>query len=199
MEIDMHFLSSITAAALLMGVFATADVSAQTTPKDKKAMTYIMTVTQGNKELGKIEIRLWPEIAPKHCAFFDARVAEGWYDGSAFHRVIPKFMIQGGDPNSKDQPRTSWGSGGHQEKVVAEFSPTKHVRGTLSAARTQDPNSFSGQFFLCVADSPWLDNKYTAFGEVVSGMEVADVVVNNPRDAGDNPLEKITFSVVKGK
>ena len=199
MEIDMHFLSSITAAALLMGVFATADVSAQTTPKDKKAMTYIMTVTQGNKELGKIEIRLWPEIAPKHCAFFDARVAEGWYDGSAFHRVIPKFMIQGGDPNSKDQPRTSWGSGGHQEKVVAEFSPTKHVRGTLSAARTQDPNSFSGQFFLCVADSPWLDNQYTAFGEVVSGMEVADVVVNNPRDAGDNPLEKITFSVVKGK
>ena len=199
MEIDMHFLSSITAAALLMGVFATADVSAQTTPKDKKAMTYIMTVTQGNKELGKIEIRLWPEIAPKHCAFFDARVAEGWYDGSAFHRVIPNFMIQGGDPNSKDQPRTSWGSGGHQEKVVAEFSPTKHVRGTLSAARTQDPNSFSGQFFLCVADSPWLDNKYTAFGEVVSGMEVADVVVNNPRDAGDNPLEKITFSVVKGK
>ena len=195
----MHFLSSITAAALLMGVFATADVSAQTTPKDKKAMTYIMTVTQGNKELGKIEIRLWPEIAPKHCAFFDARVAEGWYDGSAFHRVIPNFMIQGGDPNSKDQPRTSWGSGGHQEKVVAEFSPTKHVRGTLSAARTQDPNSFSGQFFLCVADSPWLDNKYTAFGEVVSGMEVADVVVNNPRDAGDNPLEKITFSVVKGK
>ena len=182
-----------------MGVFATADVSAQTTPKDKKAMTYIMTVTQGNKELGKIEIRLWPEIAPKHCAFFDARVAEGWYDGSAFHRVIPKFMIQGGDPNSKDQPRTSWGSGGHQEKVVAEFSPTKHVRGTLSAARTQDPNSFSGQFFLCVADSPWLDNQYTAFGEVVSGMEVADVVVNNPRDAGDNPLEKITFSVVKGK
>ena len=195
----MHFLSSITAAALLMGVFATADVSAQTTPKDKKAMTYIMTVTQGNKELGKIEIRLWPEIAPKHCAFFDARVAEGWYDGSAFHRVIPNFMIQGGDPNSKDQPRTSWGSGGHQEKVVAEFSPTKHVRGTLSAARTQDPNSFSGQFFLCVADSPWLDNQYTAFGEVVSGMEVADVVVNNPRDAGDNPLEKITFSVVKGK
>jgi len=199
MEIDMHFLASLTAAALLMGVFATADVSAQTTPKDKKAMTYIMTVTQGNKELGKIEIRLWPEIAPKHCAFFDARVAEGWYDGSAFHRVIPNFMIQGGDPNSKDQPRNSWGSGGHQEKVVAEFSPTKHVRGTLSAARTQDPNSFSGQFFLCVADSPWLDNQYTAFGEVVSGMEVADVVVNNPRDAGDNPLEKITFSVVKGK
>ena len=199
MENSMRLFASIVSAALLMGVFATADASAQVTVKDKKAMTYIMTVMQGNKELGKIEIKLWPQIAPKHCAFFDARVAEGWYDGSAFHRVIPNFMIQGGDPNSKDQPRNSWGSGGHKEKVVAEFSATKHVRGTLSAARTQDPNSFSGQFFLCVADSPWLDNQYTAFGEVVSGMEVADVVVNNPRDAGDNPLEKITFSIVKGK
>ncbi|MCX6141388.1 MAG: peptidylprolyl isomerase [Candidatus Kapabacteria bacterium] len=158
-----------------------------------------MTVTQGNKELGKIQIKLWPEIAPKHCAFFDARVTEGWYDGSAFHRVIPGFMIQGGDPNSKTGPRNSWGSGGFAEKVVAEFSATKHVRGTLSAARTPDPNSFGGQFFLCVADASFLDGQYTAFGEVVSGMEVADLVVNSPRDAQDNPLEKITFSIVKGK
>ena len=195
----MQFLASITAAALFMGVFATADVSAQKKLKDKKAMTYIMTVMQGNKELGKIEIKLWPEIAPKHCAFFDARVAEGWYDGSAFHRVIPNFMIQGGDPNSKDQPRNSWGSGGYNERVVAEFTDTKHVRGTLSAARTPDPNSFSGQFFICVADASNLDNQYSAFGEVVTGMEVADVIVNNPRDAGDCPLEKITFSIVKGK
>jgi peptidyl-prolyl cis-trans isomerase B (cyclophilin B) len=162
-------------------------------------MTYTLTVTQGNKELGKIVIKLWPEIAPKHAAFFDARVAEGWYDGSAFHRVIPNFMIQGGDPNSKDQPRDTWGTGGYKEKVPAEFNDRKHVRGVLSAARTADPNSFSGQFFLCVADSPWLDNKYTAFGEVVSGMEVADLVVNSPRDAGDNPLEKITFTIVKDK
>ena len=102
MENSMRLLAGIITATLLMGVFATADVSAQVTVKDKKAMTYTMTVMQGNKELGKIEIKLWPEIAPKHCAFFDARVAEGWYDGSAFHRVIPNFMIQGGDPNSKD-------------------------------------------------------------------------------------------------
>lgn len=178
---------------------ATAQSSSTTTKQAKKDMTYIITVKQGNKELGKITIKLWPEIAPKHCAFWDARVAEGWYDGSAFHRVIPGFMIQGGDPNSKDQPREAWGTGGFKETVPAEFSSKKHTRGVLSAARTNDPNSFSGQFFLCVADSPWLDNQYTAFGEVVSGMEVADLVVNSPRDARDNPLEKITFTVVKGK
>ena len=83
--------------------------------------------------------------------------------------------------------------------VPAEFNARKHVRGVLSAARTSDPNSFSGQFFLCVADSPWLDNQYTGFGEVISGMEVADLVVNTPRDPRDNPLEKITFSVEKVK
>ncbi|HLP27123.1 MAG TPA: peptidylprolyl isomerase [Candidatus Didemnitutus sp.] len=196
----MQFLASFTVVALLMGVFATADASAQKEKKkEDKTMTYIITVKQGNKELGKIELKLWPDVAPKHCAFFDARVAEGFYDDLAFHRVIPNFMIQGGDPNTKDQPRNSWGSGGYKEKVQAEFNSKKHVRGVLSAARTQDPNSFSGQFFLCVADSPWLDNQYTAFGEAVSGMEVADIVVNSPRDAGDCPLEKITFSIVKGK
>ena len=176
-----------------------AQSSSSSAKQDKKAMTYIMTVKQGNKELGKITIKLWTETAPKHCAFWDARVAEGWYDGSAFHRVIPGFMIQGGDPNSKDQPRESWGTGGYKEMVPAEFNARKHVRGVLSAARTSDPNSFSGQFFLCVADSPWLDNQYTGFGEVISGMEVADLVVNTPRDPRDNPLEKITFSVAKAK
>ncbi len=180
-------------------VVGTTSAQSSTKKKEDKSMTYTMTVTKGNKELGKIVIKLWPDIAPKHCEFFDARVAEGWYDGSAFHRVIPGFMIQGGDPNSKDQPRNTWGSGGYKDKVVAEFNNRKHVRGVLSAARTNDPNSFSGQFFLCVADSPWLDNQYTAFGEVVSGMEVADLVVNSPRDAQDNPLEKITFTVVKGQ
>jgi peptidyl-prolyl cis-trans isomerase B (cyclophilin B) len=198
----MRMLAMVLTLVVAMSVGFTS-VSAQTssTPakQDKKAMTYIMTVKQGNKELGKITIKLGPEIAPKHCAFWDARVAEGWYDGSAFHRVIPGFMIQGGDPNSKDQARESWGTGGYKETVPAEFSAKKHVRGVLSAARTNDPNSFSGQFFLCVADSPWLDNQYTAFGEVVSGMEVADMVVNTPRDPRDNPLEKITFTVAKGK
>lgn len=158
---------------------------------------YVIKVVQGNTELGEIVIKLWPDVAPNHAAFFDARVAEGFYNGSAFHRVIPNFMIQGGDPNSKDQPKSMWGSGGYPEKVNAEFSDRKHARGVISAARTQDPNSFGGQFFICVADSPWLDNQYTAFGEVVSGMEVADAIVNSPRDPRDNPLEKIEMRITK--
>jgi peptidyl-prolyl cis-trans isomerase B (cyclophilin B) len=132
-----------------------------------------------------------------HVAFFEKRVAEGWYNGTAFHRVIPGFMIQGGDPNSKDQPRSSWGTGGYPEKVKAEFSTKKHVRGVLSAARTQDPNSFSGQFFICIGNPTHLDGQYTAFGEVVSGMEVADKIVSAPRDNGDNPLEKIEMTITK--
>lgn len=158
---------------------------------------YAIKVVQGNTELGEMVIKLWPEVAPKHCAFFDARVAEGYYNKTAFHRVIPNFMIQGGDPNSKDRPREVWGSGGYPEKVVAEFNDRKHARGVISAARTNDPNSFGGQFFICVADSPWLDNQYTAFGEVISGMEVADAIVNSPRDGRDNPLEKIEMTITK--
>lgn len=160
---------------------------------------YTIEVTQGNTNLGKIVLRLWPDVAPKHVAFFDARVAEGFYDGSAFHRCIANFMIQGGDPNSKNGPRNSWGSGGHKDKVPAEFSKIPHERGTLSAARTADPNSFSGQFFICVAPSPWLDGQYTCFGEVVSGMEVADAIVAAPQDAGNNPLEKISMKITKNQ
>jgi peptidyl-prolyl cis-trans isomerase B (cyclophilin B) len=158
---------------------------------------YLIKVKQGNTELGTIELKLWPGVAPLHAAFFAARVAEGYYNGSAFHRVIPGFMIQGGDPNSKDKPRETWGTGGYPEKVKAEFSDKKHVRGVISAARTNDPNSFGGQFFICVGDATFLDKQYTAFGEVISGMEVADAIVNSPRDSRDNPLEKIEMTITK--
>ena len=160
---------------------------------------YTIEVTQGNTNLGKIVIRLWPDVAPKHCAFFDARVAEGFYDGSAFHRCIANFMIQGGDPNSKNGPRNTWGAGGYKDKVPAEFSDKPHLRGVLSAARTADPNSFGGQFFICVAKSDWLDGQYTCFGEVVSGMEVADAIVALPQDGANNPLEKVSMKITKNK
>jgi peptidyl-prolyl cis-trans isomerase B (cyclophilin B) len=161
----------------------------------KTAYDYVISVKQGNKDLGKIVIKLWPDVAPLHCAHFDARVREGHYNGTAFHRVIPGFMIQGGDPNSKTGARSTWGTGGHPEHVKAEFSDKSHVRGVISGARTNDPNSYSGQFFICVGSPTFLDGKYTAFGEVVSGMEVADVIVASPRDAGDNPLEKIEMTI----
>jgi peptidyl-prolyl cis-trans isomerase B (cyclophilin B) len=177
-----------------MGILTITTMSAQT--EEPKAPEYIITVKQGEKELGKLTLRMWPDVAPKHCAFFDARVKEGYYNGTAFHRVIPGFMIQGGDPNSREMPRESWGTGGYPTKVPAEFSKKNHARGVLSAARTSDPNSFGGQFFICVSDAPHLNGQYTAFGEVVSGMEVADMIVNAPRDGRDNPLEKISMTIV---
>ena len=124
-----------------------------------------------------------------------ARIYEGFYNGSAFHRVIPGFMIQGGDPNSINGPKNTWGTGGYPTKVPAEFNSRKHLRGIMSAARTNDPNSFGGQFFICVAAAPWLDGQYTVFGEVMSGMDVADMIVGSPRDANDNPLQKISMTI----
>lgn len=159
---------------------------------------YEMTVTQNGKELGKIILELFPDKAPKHVANFDELVAAKFYDGTAFHRVIPGFMIQGGDPNSKDKPKNTWGFGDpSQKKVPAEFNDTKHKRGILSAARSQDPNSASSQFFIMHADSPHLDGQYTAYGKVISGMEVVDKVANAPRDPRDNPNEKIEMKIVK--
>lgn len=157
---------------------------------------YKLTVTQAGKPLGEIVLELFPDIAPKHCANFDSLVKAGFYNGTAFHRVIPGFMIQGGDPNSKDKPKDYWGMGDpSQTKVPAEFNPTSHARGILSAARTSDPNSATSQFFICVADAKFLDNQYTVYGQVLSGMDVADKIVNSPRDGRDNPNEKIEMNI----
>jgi cyclophilin family peptidyl-prolyl cis-trans isomerase len=159
--------------------------------------TYRLTAVQNGKTLGVITFKLLPDIAPKHAAFMVARIAEGFYNGSAFHRVIPNFMIQGGDPNSVSGPKNTWGYGGYPEKVPAEFTSTPHVRGIISAARTTDPNSFGGQFFICVATASNLNGKYSVFGQVLSGMEVADIIVNSPRDANDNPINKISMTIVE--
>ena len=187
----------IAAMTALFALAAVNSAKAQSTeePVVDVNSTFVISVKQGNTDMGVIELKLWPDVAPKHAEFFAKRVAEGYYDGSAFHRVIPNFMIQGGDPNSKDKPRETWGQGGYPEKVDAEFTDAKHDRGVLSAARTNDPNSFGGQFFICVANANFLDGQYSAFGEVVSGMEVVDQVVNAPRDANDNPLEKIEMTI----
>lgn len=159
---------------------------------------YLITVKQAGAELGKIKLETFPDIAPKHAENFDNLVVEKSFDGCAFHRVIPGFMIQGGDPNSIDQPRNTWGFGNpSQKKVPAEFNNTRHERGILSAARSNDPNSASSQFFLCVADAFFLDNQYTVYGKVLEGMDVADKIVAAPRDKNDNPNEKIEMFIEK--
>jgi peptidyl-prolyl cis-trans isomerase B (cyclophilin B) len=148
-------------------------------------------------KFGEIELEFLPDKAPGHVKNFLDLVRKGFYDGTTFHRVIPGFMIQGGDPNTKDQtaPRERHGTGGPGYTIKAEFNETAHKRGVLSMARAQSPDSAGCQFFICVADSAFLDRQYTAFGRVVRGMEVADKIVSAPRDQKDNPKDRIDMQV----
>tara|TARA_Y100000815_G_scaffold270933_1_gene296532 strand:+ start:293 stop:844 length:552 start_codon:yes stop_codon:yes gene_type:complete len=146
-------------------------------------------------KFGKIEMELFADKAPGHVKNFKDLAKKGFYDGTIFHRVIPGFMIQGGDPNTKSDDRSAHGMGGPGHSINAEFNDTLHKRGVLSMARSQDPNSAGSQFFIVVKKSSFLDGKYTAFGKVLSGMAVADQIVNAPRDKRDNPDERIEMKV----
>lgn len=146
-------------------------------------------------KFGTIELRFFPDVAPNHVNNFIELAKEGFYDGTTFHRVIPGFMIQGGDPNSKDPDKSRHGMGGPGYTVKAEFNDKPHKRGALSMARAASPDSAGSQFFICVADASFLDRQYTVFGEAVSGMEVADKIVNEPRDRMDNPNERVEMKV----
>ena len=147
-------------------------------------------------KFGEMEIKFFPDIAPKHVENFSKLSKDGFYNGTIFHRIIPGFMIQGGDPNTKDPAKKeTYGQGGPGYNVKAEFNETPHKRGIVSMARAQDPDSAGSQFFIVVEDSRFLDRKYTAFGEVVKGIGVADKIVNLPRDARDNPVERIEMTV----
>ena len=137
---------------------------------------------------GDITIGFFSDKAPNHVRNFIDLAQSGFYNGTKFHRVIPGFMIQGGDPNTKTADVTTWGRGGNGSKTLkAEFNDTPHVRGIVSMARSNDPNSASSQFFICVADARYLDRQYTAFGKVLKGMDVADKIVSAPRGQDDRP------------
>ncbi|MBM4333974.1 MAG: peptidylprolyl isomerase [Deltaproteobacteria bacterium] len=144
---------------------------------------------------GNITLKLFPDVAPNHVSNFIDLAKKGFYEGTIFHRVIPGFMIQGGDPNTKNPDRSKHGMGGPGHTIKAEFNEKPHKRGILSMARAADPDSAGSQFFICVADAPFLNKQYTAFGEVVSGMEVADKIVSQPRDKRDNPNDRIEMKI----
>jgi peptidyl-prolyl cis-trans isomerase B (cyclophilin B) len=197
-----------TVAALLAFAFASVvvaaddnsgDVSAKKKKYDKPpemkidpAKTYVATI---DTDAGKMVAELYPKLAPKTVNSFVFLAREGFYEGTIFHRVIPGFMIQGGDP-------TGTGSGGPGYTLKAEFNDTKHDRGILSMARTEDPDSAGSQFFVMHARAPHLDNKYTVFGKVTKGLEVIDKIVNAPKDDNDRPekpvkIKKITIEEKK--
>ena len=144
---------------------------------------------------GDMTLNFFPEVAPNHVNSFIELAKKGFYNGTTFHRVVPKFVIQGGDPNSKNPDRSNHGTGGPGYQIKAEFNDKPHRRGTLSMARAAHPDSAGSQFFICMADAPFLDGKYTVFGEVVKGIEVVDKIVSQPRDGNDNPDDRIEMTV----
>jgi len=139
---------------------------------------------------GNIKFNLMSDIAPETVRNFSQLAKSGFYNGTLFHRVIPGFMIQGGDPNTKNPNKSTWGQGGPGYNLKAEFNTRSHLRGIVSMARATAPDSAGSQFFIVTSDSTFLDRQYTVFGEVVEGIEVADKIVNLPRDGNDCPKQE---------
>ena len=160
-------------------------------------------------EFGEMVIDFFEGNAPKHVESFKIHARNGYYDKTIFHRVIPGFMIQGGDPNTKGDNNASYGTGGHAAKyfgignendsstwtLPAEFNNIKHKVGILSMARANNPNSGGSQFFICAAEATHLNGKYTVFGQVIEGLEIIEQIVNLPRDSRDNPNRRIEMKV----
>ena len=140
---------------------------------------------------GSIKFSLLPELAPETVRTFSQLAKSGFYNGTLFHRVIPGFMIQGGDPNTKTPDKSVWGQGGPGYNLKAEFNSRSHLRGIVSMARAADPDSAGSQFFIVTSDSTFLDKQYTVFGEVTEGMDIADKIVNLPRDGNDCPEQEV--------
>ncbi|MBM4118196.1 peptidylprolyl isomerase [bacterium] len=183
----------VLAPALLLLLLSTAASAAEKTE----------TVVTLKTNRGDIVLRFFPTSAPEHVKNFVWH-AEHSYGGCLFHRVIPGFMIQGGDPNSKDKDPTNDGMGGYSYKgegtnLPAEFNDRKHTRGILSMARSREPDSAGSQFFIMHADAPFLDGKYSVFGEAIDGIEVVDAIVGTPRNKNDRPNEdqKILSAIVE--
>jgi peptidyl-prolyl cis-trans isomerase B (cyclophilin B) len=177
------------------------------TPRKEKSVAsprdYANTLATLQTDMGDITLKFFYDKAPHHVQNFVDLAAKGFYDGTMFHRVIPGFMIQGGDPNTKrpEDPTHPYGTGGNvvdgkENRLKAEFNDTPHKRGIVSMARSSDPNSASSQFFIVVKDSNFLDNQYSAFGEVVSGLDVADKIAAAPRSANDRPNTPIRIKKI---
>jgi cyclophilin family peptidyl-prolyl cis-trans isomerase len=148
--------------------------------------------------LGNIKVEFYPEYAPKTVENFRELANRGFYDGLLFHRIVPNFVIQGGDPNTRDiNNRTRWGTGGPGWNIKAEFNRNKHSRGTVSMARSQDPDSAGSQFFIVLKDLNFLDGQYTVFGKVIFGMSVVDKIATLKTDSSDAPLDPEKAKMLK--
>ncbi|HKQ76190.1 MAG TPA: peptidylprolyl isomerase [Blastocatellia bacterium] len=197
--------------AFLLGVFAFAcsentagnnnsSSTSSTMPTPKPAGPPVLDdeVAVFETDYGNFKIALYPDVAPRHVENFKKLINEKFYDGLGFHRVLPDFIIQGGDPQTRGGGnRAMWGSGDpNQPRVPAEFSTRPYIRGTVGAARANDPNSASSQFFICLRPNPEWNGKYTVFGEVIQGLSNVQIISNVPLEPGKQDEVK-TLPVIK--
>lgn len=192
----MLIAAMIMAMNISAGCSGKSDLKAAVPPPDPRPRAIIKT------RFGEMELKLYPDLAPNHVENFIKLAKSGFYNGTIFHRVIPGFMIQGGDPNTKYSLRKdTFGQGGPKDEkgdpilLKAEFSDTPHKRGIVSMARAGEPDTAGSQFFIVVEDSFFLDRKYTVFGEVARGLGVADKIANLPRNERDLPNDRIEMTV----
>ena len=205
--IDLKIFSSVY-FAIMMAIISLILIGVFIMNYEKETEVAVISTSYGD-----MVVEFYPDVAPMHVESFVALANEQYFDGTTFHRVIPDFVIQGGDPNSKLENRSLHGTGGRAGKffgigdendsstwlIPQEFNSIPHEKGILSMARTNDPNSASSQFFVCHGDPSFLDNNYTVFGKVIQGLEVIDSIANVGKDMNDNPLEKIEMTVKMAK
>lgn len=178
-----------------------SDTEANLMSETNNTNTYEVAVIKTSK--GQMILEFWPSVAPKTVQNFKTLANKGFYDGTAFHRVVKDFMIQGGDPQSvREDKKPLWGTGGPGYTIDAEFNDKKHVKGVVSMARAADPDSAGSQFFICLADAPFLDGQYTAFGKLTSGEDVLEAIGNTPTEYSQSgeksqPLERIEVESIK--
>jgi len=166
--------------------------------KDTAAMSEPKEVAVIKTSEGEMVAEFWPDVAPKTVENFKKLAKSGFYDGTAFHRVIKGFMIQGGDPLTKDEGKKArWGTGDPGYKIDAEFNKKSHERGVLSMARSQDPNSAGSQFFICHGAPKFLDGQYTAFGKLIKGDDVLEKIATTKTLPGDKPEKRMNVESIK--
>jgi peptidyl-prolyl cis-trans isomerase B (cyclophilin B) len=166
------------------------------TPSGQQAVMSDVAIIQTSE--GAMVVEFWPDVAPKTVENFKKLAQEGFYDGTCFHRVIRDFMIQGGDPLTKDPSQEGrWGTGGPGYHIKAEFNDRHHDRGVLSMARSQDPDSAGSQFFICHGNPRFLDRQYTAFGRLIKGDDVLEKIATTPTHPPDRPVKRVVIESVK--
>ena len=184
---------------LLAAVLAVASVNAE----EQKPMNSAKEVAVIKTSEGEMVAEFWPEVAPNTVENFKKLARSGFYDGTAFHRIVKGFMIQGGDPLTKDPAKESrYGTGDPGYKIKAEFNDRSHERGVLSMARSSDPNSAGSQFFICLANVSRLDHQYTTFGKIIKGNDVLGKIGDTEvtmSDSGERskPTKRVTLESIK--